>query len=50
MVQMLLSKGPDRNARDNYEKTALDYAKEIGNADIIGLLEVPVSVDEQGGS
>lgn len=38
IIKLLLEKGADLSARNNYGKTALDYAKETGNQELIDLL------------
>lgn len=39
VILLLINRGADKNIRDKSGKTALDYAKEEGNADVIEALE-----------
>lgn len=39
LIKILLEHGADANARDDYDKTMMDYAKEIEDTEMIELLE-----------
>jgi ankyrin repeat protein len=43
-VELLLKMGARKDLKDDYQKTALDYAKEVGRSDTIELLENSTSL------
>jgi hypothetical protein len=44
-VELLLKMGARKDLKDDYQKTALDYANEVGRSDIIELLETSTSLN-----